>query len=170
MSVYRQTSAWAGWVVFAACMLMVLGTLNVFQGIAAVADEGYFRTPSGDLLVWDFTAWGVILMCFGGVQFLIGLGLFNASALARWCAVAVTMLNIIAQIGFLDARPVWTSIVIALDVVVLYALTARWAVATAPEEYMETRAGAAEWQADQAATRADAEGRRTPPPGGGQPS
>ena len=165
MDTQRRSGAWAGWVIFAACMMMVLGVLNLFQGIAALADEAYFRTPSGSLLVWDFDTWGVILVCFGGLQVLVSLGLFSGAGWARWTAAGLTMLNIVGQIGFLDARPVWTSIVIALDVVVLYALTARWSAAMATEEFTEAREREAEWQADMPATRARQTGMPPQEPG-----
>lgn len=165
MDTNRRSGAWAGWVAFAACMLMVVGVLNLFQGIAALADEAYFRTPSGNLLVWDFDTWGVILVCFGGLQLLVALGLFSGSGVARWTAAGLTMLNIVGQIGFLDARPVWTSIVIALDVVVLYALTARWGAAMGTSEVADTHTTEAEWQADMPPTRAHRSGMPPQEPG-----
>jgi hypothetical protein len=40
--------------------------------------------------------------------------------------VVVVSLNVIAQIGFLSAYPIWSAIMILLDVLVIFALTARW--------------------------------------------
>ena len=37
--------------------------------------------------------------------------------------------NAIAQVGFLTANPILSLIVIALDVIVIYQLTARWQTA-----------------------------------------
>ena len=34
--------------------------------------------------------------------------------------------NVIAQIGFLSAYPIWSALMILLDVLVIFALTARW--------------------------------------------
>jgi len=40
----------------------------------------------------------------------------------------VVSLNLIAQLGFLGntAYPLWTLVIVGLEIVVLYALTARW--------------------------------------------
>ncbi|WP_439676824.1 DUF7144 family membrane protein [Embleya sp. MST-111070] len=141
-STTRRTSAWSGWVAFAACTLLVLGVLNLFQGFTALFSDGYFVTRSGDLLVWNYNTWGVILLIFGGLQLLIGGGLLTGKTWARVAGSLLVMLNIIAEIGFLAAHPVWSTIVVALDLVVLYALTVRWGAA---QGYRDE--SIAEWQA-----------------------
>jgi hypothetical protein len=164
-------NAWSGWVAFAAFVLLTLGILNLMLGLTALLEDGYFVTNSGDLLVWSYTTWGVIMLCFAGLQLAVGMGLLAAQSWARYTAVGLAMLNIIGQIGFLAAHPVWTTIVIALDIIVLYALTARWGEAQGmPPRSM---AESAEWQAGapadrQAAGAGDrpATGRPTPPSGG----
>ncbi|UGQ14061.1 hypothetical protein LO772_10910 [Yinghuangia sp. ASG 101] len=158
-------NAWSGWVAFAAVTLLTLGALNLIMGFTALFEHGYFVTTSGNLLVWrSFTTWGVILLCFGGLQLLIGLGLFTAKSWARYAAIALAVLNIIGQIAFLAAHPVWSVVVMALDLVVLYALTARWDEAVGGGGAAMPRAGEAEWQARTPAGRTDAgtahEGRR----------
>ena len=49
---------------------------------------------------------------------------------ARWLAIIVVAINAIGQIGFLanypDAYPFWNILIVTLDILVLYALTARW--------------------------------------------
>jgi len=59
---------------------------------------------------------------------LAGLGLLAGQQWARWFAIVVVSLNVIAQLGFLgnSQYPLWSLTVIALNVIVLYALTARW--------------------------------------------
>ncbi|WP_406281941.1 hypothetical protein [Embleya sp. NBC_00896] len=143
-----RMSAWTGWVAFAACTMLVLGVLNLFQGFAALFEDGYFVTSAGNLLVWDFTTWGVILLIFGGLQLLVGGGLLAGATWARVVGAILVMLNMIGQIGFLAAHPAWSSIVIGLDLVVLYALTAKWSVA---QGYPSERT--AEWQARDEGTR-----------------
>jgi hypothetical protein len=121
------SEAWAGWVTFAAIMLVVLGTLNAVQGLIALFDDGYFviRRES-DLLLVDFTAWGIVMLIWGGLLILAGLGLISGRGWARWFAVLVACLNIIVQIGFLPAYPILAAIIVGLDVVIIFALTARW--------------------------------------------
>jgi len=118
---------WGGWVVFAALMLSVNGCMNMFQGLVALFDDGYFKTiKDGDLLLVDFTAWGIVQLLWGALLLVAGVGLFGGKSWARWMAIVVAGTSILTQIGFLNALPIWSLIIIAFDVVVLFALTARW--------------------------------------------
>jgi hypothetical protein len=128
----QPSQTWAGWVVFAATMLLLLGSLHVVQGVVALFDEGYLLVrASDDLLLVDVDAWGVIMLCWGALLMLGAYGLTRGSGLARWFAVGVAFCDVILQIGFLSAYPIWSAILILLDVVVIFALTARWSEARA---------------------------------------
>jgi hypothetical protein len=121
------SDGWAGWVTFAAVLLGLLGALNMIQGFIALFDDGYFVIPrEDDLLLVEFTAWGVIMLVWGALLACAALALASGRGWARWFAVLMASLNVIVQIGFLSAYPIWSAIVIALDVFVIFALTARW--------------------------------------------
>jgi hypothetical protein len=114
-------------VVFASIMLVVTGALNLIQGLVALTREGYFAVSNGEkLLLMDFSAWGVVLLIWGGAQLLAGWGLSSGHGWARVGAIVVAGVSILIQTAFLSAFPIWSVIIIALDVVVIFALTARW--------------------------------------------
>jgi hypothetical protein len=123
----RPSGAWAGWVTFASVMLTLIGTLTLIQGFLALFDDGYFIVSrEEDLLLVEFTAWGVIMLIWGALLLGAGLSLAAGRSWARWFAIFAAFVSVIAQIGFLSAYPVWSAIVILLDVLVIFALTARW--------------------------------------------
>jgi hypothetical protein len=124
---YTQPArGWAGWVAFAGIMLALIGFFDVFQGLTALFNDEYFAVRGGELLVFDFTAWGWITLIWGAVLITAGVGLLSGRGWARVVAIAAVFVNTLAQIAFLAAYPIWSTIIIALDVFVLYALTARW--------------------------------------------
>ena len=126
------SGAWAGWITFAAVILALMGTLNMIQGFIALFDDGFFiAAREDDLLLVDFTAWGVIMLAWGVLLIAAGLAVVAGRGWARWFAVLAVFVNVIAQIGFLSAYPIWSAIMILLDVLVLFALTARWGEARA---------------------------------------
>jgi hypothetical protein len=128
----QPSDAWAGWIAFAGVMLALIGTINIIQGFVALFDDGYFVVPrEDDLLLVDFTVWGVIMLIWGALLVIAALALISGRGWARWFAVAAAAVNVIAQIGFLSAYPIWSAILIALDVFVIFALTARWSEARA---------------------------------------
>jgi hypothetical protein len=117
---------WAGWVAFAGIMLALIGFFDILQGLTALFNDQYFAVRNGDLLVFDFTTWGVITLIWGALLVAAGLGLLSGRGGARVFAIVVVFVNMILQIAFLAAYPIWSTIIIALDVFVLYALTAKW--------------------------------------------
>jgi hypothetical protein len=122
----RPSGAWAGWVAFAGIMLSLIGFFDILQGLTALTNDTYFVVDDRDLLVFDFTTWGWILLLWGVLLIACGLGLLATQGWARWLGVAVAFINALARVAFLAAYPIWATIVIALDIIVLFALTARW--------------------------------------------
>ncbi len=116
----------SGWVLFAATVLVIVGVFDVIMGLAALFSEDVFVVSEDGLLVFDYTAWGVIHLIWGIVMVVVGFGLTAASETARWVAILVVGLNAIAQVAFIVAFPLWTILLIALDVLVIYGLAARW--------------------------------------------
>jgi hypothetical protein len=116
----------SGWVLFAATVLVIVGVFDVIMGLAALFSDDVFVVSEDGLLVFDYTAWGVIHLVWGIVMVVVGFGLTAASETARWVAILVVGLNTIAQVAFIVAFPLWTILLIALDVLVIYGLAARW--------------------------------------------
>ena len=116
----------AGMVAFAGVMLTLIGFFDILQGLTALFNDEYFAVRKGKLLVFDFTTWGIITLIWGALLVAAGLGLLSGRGSARVFSIVVVFVNMILQIAFLSAYPIWSAIIIALDVFVLYALTAKW--------------------------------------------
>ena len=118
----------SGWISFAAIVMLVVGMLDFFEGLIAVIRGQYFVIHGDQLIVFDTTTWGWITMILGIILVLAGFGLWSGAGWARWFTIVVVILNILAQLGWLgnSAYPLWAIVVLTLNVVVLYALTARW--------------------------------------------
>ena len=119
-------SAWTGWITFAAAVLVLIGLMNMFRGLLALFDEGYFIADAKQLVLVNYDVWGVFLMLWGAFMVIVGGALSAGRGWARWTAGLVVMIDVIGQIGFLPAYPFASVVLIGLDVVVLYALTVRW--------------------------------------------
>ena len=128
-----NSKSMAGWIGFAGILILIVGTLDFIQGLIALFDDNYFVVTASGFLVVDLTGWGWIMLIWGVLLVLAGLGLLSGQGWARWFTIVVVALNFIAQLGFLgnSAYPLWTLTTLALSVIVLYALTARWSESTA---------------------------------------
>jgi hypothetical protein len=126
MSTRTASSGPTGWAVFAGTVLSIVGAFNIIYGLAAIFRDEVITTTGNHVIVWDVTQWGWILLIFGILQLIAGMALFAGSSWARWFAVALAALNAVGNVGFLTVQPIWTGLIIALDIIVIYQLTARW--------------------------------------------
>jgi len=122
------STAWTGWIGFAAIMAMIIGSIDFFEGLIAVIRKEYYALTPNQIIVFNMTTWGWIMILWGIVLFCVGLGLAAKAGWARWFAIVLIGLNLLAQLGWLGASkyPLWTLTVLALQITVLFALTARW--------------------------------------------
>ena len=126
--------SWRGWVLFAGWMMVLVGTLDFFQGLIAVIRDEYYVLTANQIVVFDLTTWGWITLVWGLVVVLAGLGILAGAGWARWFAIVVGSLNFIVELGFVGSAryPLSALTVLALTVVVLYALIVRWDEARLP--------------------------------------
>ena len=75
-----------GWVAFAGVLLLILGTINTIEGIAAIGNAHFF-THNTHYVFGSMTNWGWIVLCIGVIELLVGLGVFAKNQLARWTGV-----------------------------------------------------------------------------------
>jgi hypothetical protein len=118
----------AGWIVFAAIAMLVVGMLDFFEGLIAIVRGEYYVIHGSQLIVFDTTTWGWITMIWGIVLFLAGLALWGGSGWARWLTIVLVGLNTLGQLSWLGNTqyPLWSLVIVALNIIVLFALTARW--------------------------------------------
>ena len=123
-----MSTTWTGWVGFAAIMLAFIGALTFFEGLIAVIRDNYYVVTRQQVFLFDVSTWGWIAMIWGVLLFLAALGLAAKSGWARWFTIIIIFLNLLAQLSWLgnSSYPLWSLTIITLQIVVLYALTARW--------------------------------------------
>ena len=112
-----------GLVIFASVVLGVAGFFNMLYGIAAIANSHVFTTHT-HYVFGNLKTWGWITLIIGILQLLAAAGILAGNQLARWFAVVILGLNAIDQMFFIPAYPVWSILIIAMDVVALYGLCA----------------------------------------------
>jgi hypothetical protein len=112
-----------GWVAFAGVLLLLVGTMNVIEGIAAIGNASFF-VGDARYVFGDLNTWGWVTLCLGVVQGLVGLGVFVKNQFARWVGVGALGLNAIAQLLMMPAYPFWSLSLFALDILAIYGLVA----------------------------------------------
>jgi hypothetical protein len=118
----------SGWVAFAGWLLIVLGAVDILEGVIAVARQHYYVLTPTQIVVFDLKTWGWVTLIWGAVIALGGFGVLTGHAVARWFAIVIASINVIEQLGFVgsSAYPLWALTSIALSGVVIYSLIVRW--------------------------------------------
>lgn len=116
-------SSWIGWITFAAIMLVMMGSFHAIMGLTALFQSGFYLVGSEGLLVnVDFTAWGWTHLVLGALAVGAAFGVLVGQTWARVSGIALALLSALVNLVFIAAYPLWSIMVIALDVLVIYAI------------------------------------------------
>jgi hypothetical protein len=119
-----EPSGWAtGGLIFAGTLLVLGGIFQAIDGIVAIANDNFFVKTHNYTFNLDVTAWGWIHLIIGILMFIVGLGLFSQAAWAGVSAIVIAMLSAIANFFFIPHYPIWSLVIIGLDIWVIWALT-----------------------------------------------
>ena len=121
----QRAGVGAGWVLFAAVMMMVGGVFAIFEGLAALLKNGRFYQTVGDYPFGDnITAWGWVVLIAGAIVLLAGFYVMTGALWARLVGITLASLSAIAHFFFIPFYPFWALTVITLNVFVIWALAA----------------------------------------------
>jgi hypothetical protein len=119
----RRPTAWVGFVLFGGLMLVMMGAFQAIEGFVALfKDDYYLVSRSGLVLSVDYTTWGWTHLLIGLVAVLAGIGILLGQMWARVVGIVIAVISAFANLAFIAAYPLWCTIVIATDVLVIYAL------------------------------------------------
>ena len=122
-----RVTGWVGWIIFAGVTMIVLGAFSIIEGLVAAFQPAYYHTVSGlygnQLIVHvNYATWGWVHFGIGVAAVLVGFGVMTGQMWARVLGIAIAVISAIVNLAFLAAFPVWGIIIIAIDVLVIYAL------------------------------------------------
>ncbi|GAA1808609.1 hypothetical protein GCM10009682_32950 [Luedemannella flava] len=103
---------------------MIMGLYQVFMGIAAIAKGQFFIVAPNYVYSIDTTAWGWVHLGIGAIAAITGFFLFTQATWARWVGIAIAGLSAVANFFFLPYYPIWSLVIIAMDVFVIWSLAA----------------------------------------------
>lgn len=113
-----------GLTIFAAVMLMLSGAWNFFEGLAAIIHGSYYVVTHNYVFNVSVTSWGWWHLIMGVIVFAVGAFLVMDMLWARITGVVIAALSAVANFLYIPYQPVWSVVVIAIDVFVIWALLA----------------------------------------------
>lgn len=119
----RTVSGWAiGFSVFAGSLMMLGGIFQALEGLAAIFTNDFFVVGQNYLYQIDVTTWGWIHLVVGSIVALAGMFVFAGAAWARGVGIALAIVSAIANFFYIPYYPIWSLLIIALDIAVIWAL------------------------------------------------
>ncbi|WP_419996311.1 DUF7144 family membrane protein [Streptomyces boninensis] len=119
-----QSGLAMGGTVFAGVLMLCNGILGALMGISAIAKDDVYGTVGNYAYQINLTGWGWIHLILGVCVAATGAGLLKGAEWARWTGIFFAALGLIAQFMFLPYQPIWSVIMIAVYVFVIWALAA----------------------------------------------
>jgi hypothetical protein len=120
-----EPTGWVGWVVFGAMMMIMVGAFQAIAGLTALFNSDYYIVTENNLLInVDYTAWGWTHLALGAIALAAAFGLLAGQMWARVVGIAMALVSAIVNLAFISAYPLWSIMVITLDVLVIYAIAA----------------------------------------------
>lgn len=117
-----EVTGWVGWIVFASVMMLMVGSFQVIAGLTALFKDEYYVVSDRLVVSVDYTTWGWVHIGLGVVAVAAAFGLLRGQMWGRVLGIGVAGLSAITNLAFTAAFPVLALLMIALDVVVIYAI------------------------------------------------
>ncbi len=119
----NRSGAAVGYIMFASFILIMIGIFHAIDGLAAIINDTFYSQVGDYVFKFDATAWGWIHLIGGIIVLIAGFSLYGGAIWARTVGVIVALISAIASFASLPYYPVWSILIILLDICVIWALT-----------------------------------------------
>ncbi|WP_345518323.1 DUF7144 family membrane protein [Nocardioides conyzicola] len=109
--------------VFAGVMLLISGAFGILQGASAIANDDLYSAGSDYLYKFDMDVWGWTHVVIGVLCVVVAIGILRGSSWAQVSGMIIAGLSAVANFAFLPRYPLWAITVIAVDILVIHALS-----------------------------------------------
>jgi hypothetical protein len=124
METLHRPSRWVtGFAVFGGSMMIVIGIFQVVVGLTAIFEKTFYVLTSDYIFGFNVSAWGWIHLALGVLVALGGAAVLAGQMWGRALGIVLASLSAIANFLFLPYYPLWSMLIIAADIAVIWALT-----------------------------------------------
>lgn len=114
-----------GLVTFAGAVLILGGFFAVVEGLVALWRPSVYAPGGGNALIaLGYPGWGWLHLVLGVLGLAAGIGVMALRSWARSVGIVLAAVSAIVNLAFIPAYPIWALVLIAVDLLVIYALTA----------------------------------------------
>lgn len=115
--------AWAGGLeLFAGVMMIIVGLFQLVVGLSAIMRNAVYVITPGYAFNFDIAAWGWAHLILGILVGLTGIALVSGQTWARVVGMIIVGLSALGNFLFIPYQPMWSLLIIAVEVAVIWAL------------------------------------------------
>jgi hypothetical protein len=103
-------------------MMLITGLFNGIEGLVALFRNEVYVVAPEYIFAFDLTTWGWVHLLVAILVAAAGVGVMSGRLWARLIGIAFALLSMIANFLFIPYYPVWSLLIITLDVFVIWAL------------------------------------------------
>jgi hypothetical protein len=123
MASTQTVSPWAhGIAVFAGVVMIVGGAFQALEGLAGIVRDKWLVVLPQYIYAFDLTLWGWIHLLVGLALLVIGIFLLRGQTWARVAGMVAAAISAILNFVWLPYSPWWALMIIAIDILVIWAL------------------------------------------------
>ena len=120
---HQMSPAWASDIGFVAGVLLIVGGgFQIIQALAAIVNDEYLVVAPNYIYTFDLTTWGWIHLLVGLALVAIGICLLLNQGWALIAGIVVAAISALINFTWLPYSPLWAILVIAVDVLIIWAL------------------------------------------------
>jgi hypothetical protein len=112
----------AGFAITAGLIMIMTGIFQALEGLAALINDDFFVRVGNYAFDVDVTAWGWIHLILGLAVATVGGFVIRGAAFARGVGMGLALLAAIANFLFIPYYPLWSILILVLNVMVIWAL------------------------------------------------
>ena len=133
---HQMSASWANGIsFFAGVLLIVGGGFQAIEALAAIVKDEYLVVAPNYIYTFDLTAWGWVHLLIGLAFVGIGICLLLGQGWALIAGIVVTAISALINFTWLPYSPFWAILLIAIDIIIIWALASARAQIKAADAY-----------------------------------
>ena len=122
-----------GYTLFASVMLMIAGSFHFIAGLVGLVDDEFYVVGQKWVFEFDTTTWGWIHLLGGLVLFISGILIGMGNLFGRTIGIIVAGLSAVVNFMWLPYYPIWSALLIGLNVAIIWACSVHGRDVTMPK-------------------------------------
>jgi hypothetical protein len=118
----RMGTQQSGWVTFAGVLMIVAGFFHAITGLVAILKPELYVATENHLFAFDYTQWGWVHLIFGAILIFSAASLYGGRLWGRVVAITMATVSAVINFGFIWAYPLWSIMIIVMDMVIIYSV------------------------------------------------